>query len=52
MQNVSSETGTGPVAIDETDRLVASSKVEGTVVYDRQGERFGAVRTPYLRVVK
>ena len=33
----------GDVAVDETSRLIASNKVEGTVVYDRSGERLGAV---------
>lgn len=32
-----------PVAIDETDRLIASNKVEGTAVYDRRGNRLGSV---------
>jgi hypothetical protein len=36
-------TGAGPVATDETDRLIASDKVEGTAVYDRQGQRLGEV---------
>jgi PRC-barrel domain len=36
-------TGAGGVATDETDRLIASDKVEGTAVYDRQGERLGSV---------
>ena len=37
-------TGTGGnVATDETDRLIASDKVEGTAVYNRQGERLGSV---------
>jgi hypothetical protein len=31
------------IAVDETDRLVASNKVEGTPVYNRQGERLGDV---------
>jgi hypothetical protein len=31
------------VAIDETKRLIASDKVEGTAVYDRHGERLGDV---------
>jgi sporulation protein YlmC with PRC-barrel domain len=31
------------VAIDETDRLIASNKVEGTAVYDRRGNRLGSV---------
>jgi hypothetical protein len=40
---MTTSTGTGPVATDETDRLIASNKVEGTAVYDRQGERRGSV---------
>ena len=47
MQNVTAGTGgtagSGSVATDETDRLIASNKVEGTAVYDRQGERLGSV---------
>jgi hypothetical protein len=31
------------VAIDETRDLIASDKVEGTAVYDRDGERLGSV---------
>jgi sporulation protein YlmC with PRC-barrel domain len=31
------------VPVDETDRLIASNKVEGTAVYNRQGERLGSV---------
>jgi sporulation protein YlmC with PRC-barrel domain len=31
------------VATDETRRLIASSKVEGTAVYDRAGENIGTV---------
>jgi hypothetical protein len=34
--------GSGAVATDETDRLIASNKVEGTAVYNRQGERLGS----------
>ena len=41
MQNVSA--GPGSVATDETEHLISSSKVEGTAVYDRQGERLGTV---------
>lgn len=29
--------------IDETERLIASNKVEGTVVYGRRGERLGTI---------
>jgi hypothetical protein len=35
--------GTAGTAIDETDRLIASDKVEGTPVYNRQGDRLGTV---------
>jgi hypothetical protein len=31
------------VNADETDRLIASDKVEGTAVYNRAGERLGSV---------
>ena len=31
------------VAIDETDRLIASDKVEGTEVFNRAGERIGSI---------
>ena len=31
------------IAINETDRLIASDKVEGTAVYNRAGERLGSV---------
>jgi sporulation protein YlmC with PRC-barrel domain len=31
------------VATEETDRLIASDKVEGTAVYNRQGERLGSI---------
>lgn len=33
------------VAIDETARLIASKKVEGTAVFDRAGTRLGSVHT-------
>ena len=36
-------TSSSSVATDETDRLIASNKVEGTAVYNRQGERLGSV---------
>ena len=29
--------------IDETNRLIASNKVEGTAVYNRKGEKLGSV---------
>jgi sporulation protein YlmC with PRC-barrel domain len=34
---------TEPIAIDETERCIASDKVEGTKVYNRQGEKLGSV---------
>jgi hypothetical protein len=34
---------TEQIAIEETDRLIASDKVEGTNVYNRQGEKLGSV---------
>ena len=52
MQNVTAGSGTAGsmgatsttgVATDETDRLIASNKVEGTPVYNRQGECLGSV---------
>ena len=46
MQNTAAGTATTAadgVATDETDRLIASNKVEGTAVYNRQGERLGSV---------
>ena len=39
----SASVGGAPVEVDETDRLIASNKVEGTAVYNRQGERLGTV---------
>ena len=33
------------IAIDETARLIAASKVEGTPVFNHAGERLGSVRT-------
>ena len=38
-------TGGEGVAVDETDRLIASDKVEGTAVYNRAGESLGSVYT-------
>ena len=43
MASTTAGTGTSNVATDETDRLIASNKVEGTAVYNRQGERLGEV---------
>jgi PRC-barrel domain len=38
-----SVTTTNGMAIEETDRLIASDKVEGTAVYNRQDVRLGTV---------
>jgi PRC-barrel domain len=38
-----SPTANRSVATDETDRLIASNKVEGTAVYNPAGERLGDV---------
>ncbi len=38
-------TGGEGVNTDETDRLIASDKVEGTAVYNRDGDRLGSVHT-------
>ena len=35
--------GSDNTNIDETNRLIASNKVEGTAVYNRQGEKLGSV---------
>jgi hypothetical protein len=43
MDAYATATTTGGTAIEETDRLIASDKVEGTAVYNRQGERLGTV---------
>lgn len=40
-----SDRSTGSVAMNETDRLIASDKVEGTSVYNRQGEGMGSIYT-------
>ena len=36
-------TGEEGVAVNETDRLIASDKVEGTAVYNQDGDRLGSV---------
>src|SRR5215212_3534683 len=40
---VSSGTAGPGMTIDETDALIASNKVEGTAVYNREGEHLGTV---------
>jgi hypothetical protein len=37
--------GEAPLAVHETEQLIASDKVEGTAVYDPEGTRLGAVHT-------
>jgi len=39
----SGASSSGSVSTDETDELIASNKVEGTAVYNRQGERIGTL---------
>ena len=43
MQTETTAVGSGTVATDETDRLIAADKVQGTAVYNRMGERLGTV---------
>ncbi len=43
MATYSDDSSSIDVATDETDRLIASDKVEGTAVYNRQGERLGSI---------
>ena len=43
MATYSDDNSSVDVATDETDRLIASDKVEGTAVYNRQGERLGSI---------
>ena len=43
MQDLGTTTPAGDVAVEETNRLIASNKVEGTAVYDPQGERLGSI---------
>ena len=41
--NYTPETTCAPIAVNETERLIAADKVEGTPVYNRAGERLGSV---------
>src|SRR2546430_16013351 len=43
MQSSTTTIAGGPVATDETDRLISSDKVVGTTVYNLQGEHLGSV---------
>ena len=43
MANTAMETGSKPVATDETGSLIAASKVNGTHVYNSQGESLGSI---------
>jgi uncharacterized protein YrrD len=45
------DTSYGDVAADETVRLIASDKVEGTDVYDRAGDHLGSVQTAMINEV-
>jgi PRC-barrel domain protein len=40
---ISGASSSGSVFSDETDELIASNKVEGTAVYNQQGERIGTL---------
>ncbi len=40
-----SRLASGEVAVDETRRLIASDKVEGTSVYNPEGESLGTIHT-------
>ena len=39
------------VATDETSDLISSDKVEGTAVYNRQGEKLGSIHTVMIEKV-
>ena len=41
--DVSGTSASGSALSDETDELIASNTVEGTAVYNRQGERIGTL---------
>jgi len=43
MQTATMDTAGRPVETDETDRLISSEKVDGTAVYNRNGDRLGTV---------
>ena len=40
---ISGASSSGSVFSDETDELIASNKVEGTAIYNHQGERIGTL---------
>lgn len=40
---ITSATATGTTTRDQPNRLIASDRVEGTAVYDRQGEKLGKI---------
>jgi len=40
---ITSATATGTTTRDSPHRLIASNRVEGTAVYDRQGEKLGRI---------
>ncbi|SEQ86312.1 PRC-barrel domain-containing protein [Faunimonas pinastri] len=37
-----------PISTDETSNLIAADKVEGTAVYNREGDQIGTIRTIML----
>ena len=41
--DISGSPSSGSMVTDETDELIASNKVEGTAIYNRQGERIGTL---------
>lgn len=43
INQTTASSGSENVALDETDRLIASDKVEGTAVYGRNGDHLGSV---------
>ena len=43
MSSTTTGTPTGEPATEETSQLIASDKVEGTAVYNRNGDRLGSV---------
>lgn len=44
MADISETTAANPVATERDHNLIASDRVEGTVVYNREGEKLGTVK--------
>jgi hypothetical protein len=40
---MANDTNSDPIGRDETHDLISSEKVDGTAVYNRQGERLGSI---------